>query len=92
MPVTKTRLFPFGEDVDVMIVCKNTIHHDQVVKALQMPAMYVTPFSAVTGRKFKRIIVFKDVYTSETQAQTFARWVNEDLRTSLDIGGELHII
>jgi hypothetical protein len=95
MPVTKrniTRQFPFGEDVDTLIICCSPIHRDTVVKAFQVKAMYDLPFSSMTGRRFKRIIVFSRPFISHTEAQAFARWVNESLRLKLEPGGELHIV
>lgn len=90
---TPTRSFPFGRDVDTLILCRDEDHRRAVIAALGIPAQYETVFSVLTGLRFKKIIVFDDgrIYTPGQlgQLQQMAR---EYWPTMLYPGGKIHFL
>ena len=89
-----TRALPFGRDVDTLILCRNDDHRRRVTAALQIPARYELIYSALTGYRFKKIIVVGCRPESDVEAEAFRRLLTEDLPTKLDVGchGEIYVI
>lgn len=83
---------PTGDRVDTLVVCYNTEHRDKVIKALNIPARYITEGQAVMGSRFSRVIVLDRYWASVADREHFSRWVHECLETCLTRDGELHLI
>lgn len=84
--------FPFGRDVDTLIICENDDHRRRAVKALKMVARYTTIGSAVVGHRFLNIIVLVGKPESATEAAMIDRMAAEYWPTLLERGGEIHFL
>lgn len=76
---------------DVLIVCKNETQRRRAIKALGIHAMYITPWAALSGHRFKKVIILgqPSVMTGE-EIKSYHDWVNETVMTRLSPHGKLH--
>jgi len=90
----RTRSFPFGTDVDTLIVCRNEEVRLIAIEALRLKAQYETYYSSLSGHRFDKIIVIPPywVHCSEKEQQIFQDLVNDYLPTKLKTGGTLHVL
>jgi len=89
-----TESFPFGRDVDTLIVCGSNEQRRAAIKALAIPARYEIITSALMGHRFSKIIVMLGGTQpwSETEIALYSRIIKEDLPTKLKPGGKLYVI
>lgn len=87
-----SRSYPFGRDVDTLILCHNTVHRDQVIRALKIKARYEVFLFSTRGLRFEKIIVFRPRIWSSAEDIRYERYINEDLQCRLSPTGELYVI
>ena len=81
---------PFSDNPPAIgIFCFNDHRRKSIAKALQIDAWYFTYGTALAGRGFDKIIVFKE--QDQWHKLEVLDWV-DNLRTKLLPGGEFHII
>ncbi len=84
--------FPFGRDVDTLILCHNDPHRRKAIKALGIKAQYQLIHSPLTGCRFERIIVLRPPPSSDIHCEELDRLIREYLPTKLNLGGELFVL
>lgn len=87
-----TLSFPFGRDVDTLILCRDEDQRRTAIRALAIKAQYETISSALTGSRFKRIIVVAGKPDSVMECNHFEEMKREYLPTKLTRDGELLIL
>lgn len=76
-----------------LIVCKNQYQIDQVKRAFDIEADYIPYLTTITGRKWKKIIVFKQShFESSIEMNAVQLWLQENIRFSCSKDGEFIII
>jgi hypothetical protein len=79
--------------VKVLVLCPNERCLGEAVQALQIPAMYRTWFSALTGYRFDKIIVIRGGgVVSAVEAEVWERLIKEDLPTHLTRDGKIFLL
>lgn len=87
--------FPFGGDVDTLIVCGSYDQRRAAIEALAIPAQYEIIASALTGYRFSKIIVILETGVhpwTATEVELYTRIIKEDLPTKLKPGGKLYVL
>jgi hypothetical protein len=88
-----TLSFPFGKDVDTLILCRDEDHRRRAIAALGIPARYELIMSALQGCRFTKIIVLgADKPLSATEAKKLDVMAKEYWPTMLEIGGKVHLL
>ena len=81
----RKREMPFGwEQGDPCVVCTSYYHMEYVQLAFKLRAHYILPLSAITGRRYNKIIIFKPfMIQGSSEEIRFMSWVRQYLYTSL---------
>lgn len=87
-----TPSFPFGRDVDTLIICRDEGHRRSVSRALAIPARYEIIGSPLPGRGYAKIIVMVGQPSSSAESDFFTRMIRENLNTKLKPDGEMHVL
>lgn len=83
-----TLSYPFGRDVNTLVVCMNEDHRRHAIKNCGIKARYETIGSALCGCRYNHVVVLR---TDQPFSDVERRIIREDLPTKLSLGGKLYI-
>lgn len=83
--------YPFGRDVDTLVVCQNSERRDAAAEALQLKARYTTIETPLMGSRFTKIVVIRGQIDHATEFALFDRFCAEVV-CRLRPGGKLHVV
>lgn len=86
MTPAQTKEYPFGRDVDILVICHNELHRDYVVKAFKLKARYALWSGQMMGSRFSKVIVFTPRYMTSREQD----WIDESVKTCLTPDGEYY--
>lgn len=88
---TKTIEYPFGRDVDTLVICVNEAHARKIFRAFRMKARYTWGRMPMLGHRYKKIIVFMEVarYSSPEEQRAYEHYWREQVETKLERDGEI---
>lgn len=86
---TADERYPFGEEVDTIVVCRNAEHRKRVINTFRIPAFYILYGESTAGFQADKIIFFDPNYaTPAAERQRIFEWVQTVLMLRLTRLGE----
>lgn len=87
-----TPTFPFGLDVDTLILCRDEAQRSAAIRALQIKARYEIWSAALMGNRFSKIIWLAGFSESPVEQVTQEAMIKEYFPTKLRPGGSLIVL
>lgn len=78
--------YPFGEDVDTLVVCHDDLHRKTVIEAFGLKARYVLWKTALMGNQYNKLIYF---YTDNGSDLA---WITENAMLGLPPDGVVYVV
>ncbi len=83
------RSFPFGRDVDTLVICANEDHRISTIREWGIKARYETIETQHPGLRFRKIYVCSH---PDIRMPKLGRVIDESLRPMLTEGGEIQVL